>query len=513
MQIMNGISIQTNVLYRIFIYTFIITSISWGRVQLMTKDSTIDLGISSAGWLQSGQMVDGYSLGTQEIYHQWLQQSFLSLIIDANISERIRIAAGIEGEMFLNTPKGGASSQQYYIWRYNSSYTIDRASFSYLWGDTASPFLSISVGRFPYKYNPDSRNLGEFLFRSGTYPAYLINNFDLPFARLTGLKLSSDLFGKLHQDLLLTFETDVPPYYDASLSYIANCQVGKVLNVGGGVDFAHLISVDESQTTPISTRTKYTVGDDTTSKYYTFRGIKIMGRLSFDPKPLIPFSVFGKEDLKIYSEAAILGVKNYPANDSINSTNSNHNNIWGYDSLKNKTAVLVGFNWPTNPVLSYTFIPLAAIMGLDKNNFDKHTMALSSVAVGAGIAAGVGTWFLEKYFNKNLHLDVLAVEAEWYGCPYPNNYATELGKGNTKSLPLPDYYDRTDKGYVNQDNWKWSVYAKKMFLHDHFGVILQLARDHTRLESLLDEAKYYELEESYGQKKMWGWMIKFIGQF
>ena len=141
---------------------------------------------------------------------------------------------------------------------YNSSFIIDKAYGSYLWGDTASPFLSVTFGRFQYKYNPDARNLGEYLFRSGTYPAYLINNFDQPFARLTGLKLSSDLFGnsfaKLHQDLMLTFETDIPPYYDASLSYIASCKIGKYFNVGAGVEFAHLISVDESQTTPISTQ-------------------------------------------------------------------------------------------------------------------------------------------------------------------------------------------------------------------------------------------------------------------
>jgi hypothetical protein len=311
------------------------------------------------------------------------------------------------------------------------------------------------------------RNLGEYLFRSGTYPAYLINNFDLPYARLTGLKLSSDLFGnsfaKLHQDLMLTFETDIPPYYDASLSYIADCDVGKFLSVGAGVEFAHLISVDENQTTPPNDqftggRSMYITGNDT--GFYTFRGIKLMARICFDPKAFIPLSIFGKEDLKIYSEAAILGVKNYPANDSLNSKFATPNNIWGYDSLKNKIPVLLGLNVPT-----FKF------------------------------------------------LDVLSVEVEWYGCPYPNNYAAELGKGNIPSLPLPDFYDRPGYLYTYEDNWKWSVYAKKMFMHDHYGVILQVARDHTRLESLLDEAKYNELEESLQEKRMWSWMAKVVAQF
>jgi hypothetical protein len=498
---------------RIFVLGILFTTVAWGRVQLLTRDSTIDLGISSAGWIQSGQVVDGYGLGTQELYHQWLQESFLDIGVDAILSERLRIAAGIEGEMFLNVPKGGASSQQYYIWRLNSNFIIDKAYGSYLWGDTASPFFSLTFGRFPYKYNSDVRNMGEYLFRSGTYPAYLINNLDLPYARLTGLKLNSNLFGMLHQDVLLTFETDIPPYYDVSLSYLAQCDIGKFLNVGAGVEFAHLLSVDESQTTPKSINTKYTVGNDTTSQYYTFRGIKLMGHMSFDPKPFFPSSIFGKEDLKLYAEAAILGTQSYPANDSINSTTSNHNNIWGYDSLKNKMPVLLGFDWPTHPLLSYTIIPLAAIMGLDKNEFDKHSIALGSAAIGGGIVAGVGTWLLEKYFKTNLHFDVLAIELEWYGCPYPNNYARELGKGNIQSMPLPDFYDRNDYGYVNEDNWKWSVYAKRMFMHDHFGVIVQVARDHMRLESLLDEAKYNELEESLQQKRMWSWRFKVLAQF
>ena len=51
-------------------------------------------------------------------------------------------------------------------------------------------------------------------------------------------------------------------------------------------------------------------------KDYTFAGTKIMARFSFDMKGLIPadslFGLLGKEDLKLYGEATILGLKNYP---------------------------------------------------------------------------------------------------------------------------------------------------------------------------------------------------------
>ena len=49
--------------------------------------------------------------------------------------------------------------------------------------------------------------------------------------------------------------------------------------------------------------------------HYTFAGTKLMARASFDFKPFFKsFSdrFLGPNDLKIYSEAAILGVKDYP---------------------------------------------------------------------------------------------------------------------------------------------------------------------------------------------------------
>ena len=50
------------------------------------------------------------------------------------------------------------------------------------------------------------------------------------------------------------------------------------------------------------------------SLWYTFAGTKIMARFMFDPKPLLGLTIFGEEDLKLYAEAAILGVSNYPNN-------------------------------------------------------------------------------------------------------------------------------------------------------------------------------------------------------
>src|SRR4051794_14062289 len=43
-------------------------------------------------------------------------------------------------------------------------------------GDPKETAGSFQIGTFPYKYNPDAKELGEYLYRSGTYPGFLWTN-------------------------------------------------------------------------------------------------------------------------------------------------------------------------------------------------------------------------------------------------------------------------------------------------------------------------------------------------
>jgi hypothetical protein len=444
-------------------------AMTFARVGINTKGEDIDLGMSGTAWMENGQYSFFFNKGAEK-NHQWINRSFVNLGIDALVKENIKIELGIEGKMWLNIPKGGGTGQAVYNHRLNSTFIVDRACGTYFLGDAESPVFAATFGRFPFKYNPDIRNLGEYLFRSGTYPAYLINNFDLPFARLTGFNLSSTLLSMVHQHLLLTFNTDIPPYYDASLTYIGDCSIRNIVSVGVGAQLAHLISVDKNQTTPEiiqgssspTTRNLYVKDGDT--GHYTFRGTKLMARISFNPINFVSsllstkLKFFGTEDGKFYAEAAILGLENYPRNDSIPAGATTYNggkNIWGYDTLKKKVPIVAGFNIPTFKVL-----------------------------------------------------DVLAAEVEWYGCTYPNNYYNELGVGPGQSYPLPDYDPYFN---YNADNWKWSVYAKKMLLDNHFGIVVQVARDHIRTETIVDEGA--DLEQALRSPKHLWWMAKCVTAF
>lgn len=445
---------------------FVCASLLFARVELKTENSDLKLGFSGLGWDESGQMVKCYTQVGSPIEHAWINRTFLDLTFDAIYKERLKMAFGIEGEMWFNFAQRSASSQDpFYVHKENSTFTLTNANATYSLGDVSSPYLSVTAGLFPYKYNPQARNLGEYLFRSGTYPAFLINNFDLAYARLTGFKISSDLFdGKLHQDLIYNIETDIPPFYDGTVSYLLDYNLNKMFDFGAGVSFYHLVSVDGQETTPtkgeFQLQNQYIKAPGDT-EYYTISGTKLMGRLCFDPKAFASTKIFGSEDFKIYAEALILGLESYPANDSFNVLGKRRSgyNTWGYDSLQNKIPIIFGFNFPTFKILN-----------------------------------------------------VLSFEFEWYGCPYPNSYKNRLGAGVHQGYPVPDNDNlRPDKDYTKKDSWKWSIYAKKTFLNDHAGCVLQFARDHIRNTSAINEA--YNYEESLSRPDQWYWMAKIFADF
>ena len=216
----------------------------------------------------------------------------------------------------------------------------------------------------PFKYNPEVRDLGEFLFRSGTYPLYLLGDFDRPFARLTGLRASFS-YGNAglgaNFDALALTEREIRPFWDISLAGIASAHFFKMIDIGAGADFAHLVPMDSRITTPDTNLTSYIIDstealDSSTGQplgiwqynygHYTFKGTKLMMRATIDPfgtvrgKKSIVSDIVGKNGGKIYAEAAIIGLENYPANLTMNPVS----NPFGYDKLKEKMPWMVGIS-------------------------------------------------------------------------------------------------------------------------------------------------------------------------
>jgi len=312
--------------------------------------------------------------------------------------------------------------------------TVLDASMQYLHNDLFmnGDALQFEFGYFPFKYNPQSTNLGEYLFRSNCYPALLVSGFEnsIDGPKLGGLHLgyACDALGRLKQDILVNSELDIYPLHDINLTYIATYTPHPIFTIGAGVEFARMIIFDRLKTKPgLDTSYHPTVDQwvgyvdpatgDTTQ--YTFQGTKLMGRGTFDIKGAIELltgklNFFGKEDLKIYGEAAILGVKDYPG--------------W-YTRMRDRVPVMAGFNFPTFKLL-----------------------------------------------------DVLSLELEQFNNPYWNsqefiwkNQSPVPYVGNAAGSNFANWSDTLAK---KDDDLKWSVYASKK-ITKALRISAQAASDHT----------------------------------
>ena len=364
--------------------------------------------------LEAGQIVKGYEKHAGDIKDVFTQKILLGFGLEAVLSPQTHFNGDVEVKTFNEFPRIAnlGATRRYYYYFY---LTQAELTHTIKLGDNVT--MNVGGGYFPYKYNDDVKNLGEYLFRSTAYPQTLTTEFDYPFARLAGLYLRnefSDNVNRANLDILLTTNTEWMAVGDINLSILAAYNFHRFFEIGAGVSFSSLISVDKNSTTPIDPNSEYVQGDDTS--YYTFAGTKLMARATVDPKKFFSWDLLGEQDLKIYTEAALLGVKNYPA--------ALHSPIW-YMSILERIPIMVGFNFPTFKLL-----------------------------------------------------DELALEGEWWGNRYPNSLEGVVDDGlplpyQANSMPVVDSIK-----YKN-DNYKWSVFGSKTFAK-HYRVSFQAASDHMR---------------------------------
>lgn len=441
-------------LFKLFAGILISVGICFAGIEMKTTDSARTVAISGLTSIETGQIVNGHFRNERLPYRIWLHGMNIRLMMEANLGRRLQVIVEPELALWYNTYPITKVTDHVAFETFKQFYKVDfrhaEGIFSFFGPD--KPYLQFAAGVTPFKYNPDARNLGEYLFRTGCYPSYIISGFDQAFAKLTGFRFNSMLFGCLRQDLLLTLETDIMPLHDFSISYLINGTIAKAVEIGAGVNFYRMLPVIEEITTPENSDNLYltSTGD---SAYYTFKGVKCMARLSLDPKRLFNAPFFGENDLKLYAEAAILGVKNHEAfhYDSVSGgwESDTGNNF--YDDITQRIPVMFGVNIPTFKLL-----------------------------------------------------DVLALEFEVFRWPYRNIYMSRLFK---YELPVPappkGDYDYSD---YKKDSWKWSLYAKKSIVRG-WSLIGQVARDHLR-HKISDKA-FLDEEEALTRYDEWYWMVKF----
>lgn len=441
----------TDLLQNIFLACIVCAAVSSEGNNL--DSSKIDLGGFLA--LDEGQIVKGLSnvdpSSNQGPYkHVWQQRLFMQLTFNALFYEKLKLLLTAECALSFSLRRYNdvpASLQPVF-----NFYPAD-AACSYAIGNVQKPWLEMTFGYFTYKYNTDARNLGEYMFRTGTYPQFMISSFEFPMARLLGFKISSYLFDKsFKNDLFFTSEINSWPLQDFSLSYITSYNLKNYCEIGAGIHFNHWLSVKEDYTTPKKSPLNryYTPRTDTTcdTGYYTFRGIKIMGRASFNFKKLIPplERICGAEDLKLYAEVAILGTKNYA------------NHIITGDTLKDSLG---------NPLVDpLTGLPLLSNKHWIKDPRSYYDDITSRIPVMFGI--NVPTFKL---------LDVVSLEFEFWQGKFPSNSRVAENM-DEQNLPIP-FVPAAGSDEATWSKWKWSVYVSRS-IGKHFAVTGLIARDHMR---------------------------------
>jgi len=406
------------------------------------------------GSLEVGQIVKGYfkqpsTSTTNNVDHIWQQRAWSLFGYDVIIQKKLEIKLSGGGLLAYSTPQIG--SQPTTLERHQIFF-MQNAFAKYSLGDPSQASLQLQVGYFPFKYNPDARNLGEYLFRTNTYPLIVYSDFDYPQADLLGVGLSTQLWNQLlTNDLLLHSEVRGVPIQLWSVSDIIGSDLLGIFNVSAGISFAHYLDVyqgngylttwadrfygDPRKLDP-QNKAYYIdtiVGTDTT--LFSWKAIKAMLRFSFDPKRLIPLDIFGKNDLKLYAEGDIIGLKNY---------------VRYYRHIEDRTLATAGFNFPGFKVI-----------------------------------------------------DLIAIEGE-YCANRIYAYSDERFYSNVP-VPLPIKYADIN---LNRNPWRWSVYLKKSFLNDHMGLIAQAARDHKKINFHYFDRANMSFIETLPDGDNWWWTFK-----
>jgi hypothetical protein len=486
-------------------------------------------GVQEFGMIRKGLLV---SDPVTEFTDEWVDHFGTFFTQEAMIKERLELKLGLGG--IFEWPKPEKASEEFGGSQYKLFYVGPSiAEATYHFGG-ADGMFTFGGGMFPYQYNRDAYNLGEYLFRSGPYPTFLMTGglggltvIGDQFTVLEGFKASAHI-GNLKLDLLLSTETGMPPLYDWSLAAVADYSIADgLVDFGAGVNFKRIIPVDAKKTRVKvvensyfkHTDGRYYVGAanyysepaaiwggkgdaaqalrdtalahgdlagfkldsanevyfhgkrdslnfiaDSVSKktdaggwqdsntgllpgagYYTPAGVIVMGRVSVDLKKIFASDLFAKDDLRLYAEAAVIGMKNYP--------------IY-YEKMTDRMPIMAGINLPTFHLL-----------------------------------------------------DLFAVQFEYFNSPNLNNHQP-IGD---KNLAIPYIPRNTDTVFsqhsyndlTKKDNYAWSILLRKQV----FSVLTlnaQVARDHLRTVGTdwFYGSRFEPTEVLHKSSSSWYWMFQ-----
>ncbi|MBN1576089.1 MAG: hypothetical protein JW913_06030 [Chitinispirillaceae bacterium] len=466
-----------------------------------------DIKINAWGWLNFGRVGSGYTQQAKgaekdiDFTEEWLEDFSAGIRAERcfNKTFKARLHLGLTTKYIVDNPE----LLSYEFWKRGWAVYLVEAAIERTMTFSDVHSLLLEFGYFPVRYNPEAANLGEYLFRSTPYPTVIESGFELADKeKLTGLhagyKMNFLDKSFLKADLYLSSAMRHIPIFDFSPAIVVAGNLQNFVELGWGMQFYSLFSIDETKTTPgkdpfrvsvyperviyidtipldTITYLKDTVMYDEDTQvvrqlilrdttFYSFRGIKTMGRITLNPRAFIPSEALGPEDLKIYAEVAILGLKNYRG--------------W-YENIADRIPIMFGINLPTFKLL-----------------------------------------------------DILSFQLQYFRSPYWNTWENMWKSGSCvpyQGLMTGATYDQynadtSQSKLIHEDDWKWSLYASRK-VGKHLRFSLQFANDNLFKTKYMPppptQSKYTEVmretwmkdangKEKWGMIRDWYWMAKIM---
>jgi hypothetical protein len=374
------------------------------------------------------------------------------LLQEARLSDNSKVFLGVGGAYFFIVPSKGNQ----YSFGQRSAFALTDAHGEFeFWKQSESDHgLLLKAGIFPFKYNPDAKNLGEYMFRTYTYPTVIftggLTSINSTTTQLNGLDVNTKIGGATN-DLMLTVKTDQIPSAALSLTDMFSYTLKDFLTLGAGFMFDNFYDAtgladgtfEDNGTGSLGNGYYFVLKDGSIAypsnppaaeliadtAHYTFQGQKVMARAALNLGKILPENqVLSEQDLRLYGEAILMGVKDYPGY---------------YDKIENRIAYMIGFNVPTFRLL-----------------------------------------------------DVLSLEYEYCKNPYTSSTSRPAGG----FIPLPTNPEKI----MNGDNRKWTIFGRKN-INKSFSISGQVADDHMRLVDYFGHTNDQEILQTHED---WYWAFQ-----
>ena len=201
-----------------------------------------------------------------------------------------------------------------------------------------------------------------------------------------------------------------------------------------------------------------------------------MGMLTLDVQKLLGIEFSNPDDMKIYSEVAVLGVTDYGET---------------YGKIGERIPAMIGFNVPTGGLLSHLSVEV-----------EYYGAKYRSDLARVGNNNLVADWTIKDHPIASPK----PVDYTDYGIDSAGTWVGKTDTAHVKGTAL-------DKQNATKDDIKWSLFMDKTISH-HISIMGQLANDHYRPRPVATGLIKSEggTQEAFSSMKDWYFMLR-LGYF